>query len=137
MKTNLKHANELYQRFLGEQKSNPLNIELIDNRRDVDNAINALENLISIMGFIITIYTGYRIGEISFNMFLCIVSNIVINILMCVTIDSVLEKLFFEVKLSEESPLLKLRLAVSYVLAMFAFLPLWYFYLIPLYIDLT
>lgn len=136
MNTNLKHANELYQRFLGEQKSNPLNIELIDNRKDVDNAINALENLISVMGFIITIYTGYRIGEISFNMFLCTVSNVVINILMSIMIDSVLEK-FSEVELSEESPLLKLRLAVSYVLAMFAFLPLWYFYLIPLYIDLT
>lgn len=133
---NLKDANELYQRFLGEQKSNPLNIELIDNRRDVDNAINALEKLISIMGFIITIYTGYRIGEISFNMFLCIVSNIVIKILMCIIIDSVIEN-FSEVKLSEESPLFKLRLAVSYVLATFAFLPLWYFYLIPLYIDLT
>ena len=134
---NLKDANELYQRFLGEQKSNPLNIELIDNRRDVDNAINALENLTLIMGFIITIYTGYRIGEISFNMFLCIVSNFVIKILMCAIIDSVIEKKFSEVKLSEESPLFKLRLAVSYVLATFAFLPLWYFYLIPLYIDLT
>lgn len=135
MYTNLKHANDLYQRFLGEQKSN-LNIELIDNRQDVDNTINALENLISIMGFIINIYTGYRIGEISFNMFLCTVSNVVITILISIVIAAVLD-MFSEVELSEESPLLKLRLAVSYVLAMFAFLPLWYFYLIPLYIDLT
>ena len=136
MYTNLKHANDLYQRFLGEQKSNPLNIELIDNRKDIDNAINALENLMSIMGFIINIYTGYRIGEISFNMFLCLVSNIVINILMSIMIDAVFDK-FSEVDLAEESPILKLRLTVSSVLATFAFLPLWYFYLIPLYIDLT
>jgi ABC-type antimicrobial peptide transport system permease subunit len=135
MNTNLKHANELYQRFLGEQKSNPLNIETVDNQR-INYTINALENLMSIMGFIINIYTGYRIGEISVNMFLCLVSNMVINILIAIMIDAVLDK-FSEVELSKESPLLKLRLTVSSVLATFAFLPLWYFYLIPLYIDLT
>ena len=135
MYTNLKHANELYQWFFDEEKSKSNN-DLISEHYDEHNPLNELEISIGIVELAIFIETGHQIGEISLDMILCIVANLVILGSILAFIDTAMVK-FFNVKPLENLSDSEMRFTVETGLAMFAFLPLWYFYLMPLYIDLT
>lgn len=135
MYANFKHANELYQRFLDERKSKS-NDDLISEHHDEHNTLNELEISIGIVELAIHIETGHQIGEISLDMFLCIVVNLVTMGVILAIIDTAIVKFFNAEPLKNLSDSV-MRFTVESGLAMVIFLPLWYFYLLPLYVDLT